>query len=212
MAQTTLGALARALSTKLGVKILSPEFEILLTLYDQGELNAGALQIRSGVSSTAFYARLKMLAAGGHLRLDKGKDDRRVSVYALTAGTQRILDEAFRALGGWAGCSTGAPDHPASFDWHDARLCNRLDLTLLSPEFRVIMNIYDSEPISTTDLFYKSRLANSRFYAVLTLLAGRRTIRSLIDPDDRRRRLYCLPRGVRSQLDELLRGARGVRA
>ena len=206
-----MGALARALSTKLGVKILSPEFEILLTLYDHGDLSAGELQVRSGVSSTAFYARLKLLAAAGHLRLAKDQDDRRVSVYALTAGTERILDESFRALGSWAGCATGTQEHPASFDWHDARICNRLDLNLLSPEFRVIMNIYDSEPISTTDLFYKSRLANSRFYAVLTLLAGRRMIRSLIDPDDRRRRLYCLPRGVRSQLDELLRDFRGAR-
>ena len=118
MGETKLGALARALTAKLGVKILSPEFEILLTLYDHGDLSAGELQLRSGVSSTAFYAKLKLLAAGGHLRLDKGKDDRRVSVYALTAGTERILNEAFRALGGWAGCGTTADS------WTESRVRN----------------------------------------------------------------------------------------
>ena len=177
MGQTTLGALARALSTNLGVKIRSPEFEILLTLHDHGDLSAGELQLKSGVSSTAFYARLKLLVAGGHVRLGKDKADRRVSVYALSAETRRILDEAMHAFGGWAGCKTGTPGpYAPSFDWHLARISNRLELNLLSPEFRVIMNIYDGEPIGTSELFYKSRLANSRFYAALTLLTARRTI------------------------------------
>jgi DNA-binding MarR family transcriptional regulator len=211
LGENTLGALARALTDELGVRILSPEFEILLSLYDHGDFSAGELQLRSTASSTAFYLRLKLLARAGAIRLDKGTADRRVSRYTLAPETRRILDEAFGALDDWAGARAAAPEGGKSFDWLLARVSNLLDLTLLSPEFSVIMNIYDCEPIMTSELFYRTRLANSKFYAVLTLLAARRTIAVRIDRSDRRRRLYCLPRGVRKQLDQLLRDFRVIR-
>lgn len=206
MGETTLGALAHALAEKLGVRLLSPELEILLSLYDHGDFSAGELQLQSSASSTAFYAKLKLLTEAGAIRLDRAQEDRRVSVYTLAPETRRILDDVFRALDGWAEAKTEARESQAvSFDWLLARASSRLNVNLISPEFRIIMTIYDCEPIGTSELVHRTRLANSRFYAALTLLTARRTIRSLIDPTDRRRRIYCLPKGVRKQLDDVLR-------
>jgi len=212
LGETTLGALARAMTNKLGVKILSPEFEILLSLYDHGGFTAGELQLKSSASASAFYARLKLLIGSGTVRLDKGTADRRISFYTLAPATRRILDEALHVIDGWVEAKTEATGAQAiAFNRHLAQVSNQLDLCLFSTEFTIVMNVYDGEPIATSDLFYRSRAVNSRFYAALTLLAAQRTIRSFIDPDDRRRRIYCLPRGVRMQIDEVLREFRVIR-
>ena len=207
-----LGAHVGALAETLGVKILSPEYELLLNLYNLGSLTATELQLRSSASSTTFYAKLKLVAQIGLVQLDRCTADRRISLYALTPETRRIIDERLRIMHAWAAAKVERPEaHTVPFDWHLARLSNLLDMQLLSPEFSVIMNIYDCEPIPASELFYKTRLSNSRFYTAVTLLTARRTIRSLIDPTDRRRRIYRLPRRVRSQLDQSMREFRLIR-
>ena len=75
------------------LRVITPEFEIILRLYEQGPTPSAALRSASRASSAAFSLILKRLVGADILQVEHDAVDRRVRKYDLTGWARGVLDE-----------------------------------------------------------------------------------------------------------------------
>jgi len=75
------------------LRIMTPEFEIILYLYERGPTPSAALRSASRASSAAFSLILKRLVGADILQVEHGSSDRRVRKYKLTDWATDLLDK-----------------------------------------------------------------------------------------------------------------------
>lgn len=78
------------------LRAITPEFEILMHLYEKGPTPSAALRAASRASSAAFSLVLKRLVGGNLLQVAHGCSDRRVRKYDLTPWARGVMDEFAR--------------------------------------------------------------------------------------------------------------------
>ncbi len=76
----------------LRLRAMTPEFEIILRLYERGPTPSAALRAASRASSAAFSLILKRLVAVDILQVEHGSADRRVRKYDLTGWANDVMD------------------------------------------------------------------------------------------------------------------------
>lgn len=81
-----------------GLRVITPEFEIILSLYELGPTPSAALRAGSRASSAAFSLILKRLVGGDILRVEHAVEDRRVRKYDLTGQARGVLDTYMQKL------------------------------------------------------------------------------------------------------------------
>lgn len=74
------------------LRAITPEFEILLRLYERGPTPSAALRSASRASSAAFSLILKRLVGENLLQVEHDRQDRRVRKYDLTPWAREVLD------------------------------------------------------------------------------------------------------------------------
>lgn len=89
------------LEKRLGIHQFSSEYQILINLYDSGELSAGDLLATSNVSATKFYLSLRKLHAQGLLLTGRDDRDKRKVRYRLTDQLRANIDETHRRVSAW---------------------------------------------------------------------------------------------------------------
>ena len=75
------------------LRAMTPEFEILIRLYENGPTPSAALRAGSRASSAAFSLILKRLVGGNLLQVEHDRSDRRVRKYDLTPWARDTLDQ-----------------------------------------------------------------------------------------------------------------------
>ena len=80
------------------VRAITPEFEILVHLYENGPTASAALRATSRASSAAFSLILKRLVGNELLQVAHDPADRRVRKYDLTPLKRKALDEFAKTL------------------------------------------------------------------------------------------------------------------
>ena len=75
------------------LRAITPEFEILMQLYEQGPTPSAALRAASRASSAAFSLILKRLVGNDVLQVEHDRADRRVRKYDLTPWARLILND-----------------------------------------------------------------------------------------------------------------------
>ncbi len=102
----------RGRDTHLGGSELSyAQLELLLQLYERGELPAGELAVAARLSPATVTQMLDHLAAAGHVERLRSSDDRRVVVSRLTPAGRRLLIAKRRAWQRrWAEALAGVPE------------------------------------------------------------------------------------------------------
>ncbi|NBR31164.1 MAG: MarR family transcriptional regulator [Sphingomonadaceae bacterium] len=78
------------------LRAITPEFEILMHLYEKGPTPSAALRAASRASSAAFSLVLKRLVGSNLLQVAHGCSDRRVRKYDLTPWARGVMDEFAR--------------------------------------------------------------------------------------------------------------------
>jgi len=78
------------------LRAITPEFEILVRLYERGPTPSAALRAASRASSAAFSLILKRLVTADLLHVEHDRDDRRVRKYDLTPWARGVLDDYAR--------------------------------------------------------------------------------------------------------------------
>lgn len=74
------------------LRAITPEFEILLRLYERGPTPSANLRSASRASSAAFSLILKRLVGSDLLQVEHDRSDRRVRKYDLTPWARETLD------------------------------------------------------------------------------------------------------------------------
>jgi DNA-binding MarR family transcriptional regulator len=74
------------------LRVMTPEFEIILHLYERGPTASAALRAASRASSAAFSLILKRLVGGEILQVEHDAVDRRVRNYDLTRWAHDVLE------------------------------------------------------------------------------------------------------------------------
>ena len=74
------------------LRAITPEFEILLQLYEKGPTPSAALRAASRASSAAFSLILKRLVGTDLLHVEHDRADRRVRKYDLTPWARDVFD------------------------------------------------------------------------------------------------------------------------
>ncbi|MEN9709664.1 MAG: MarR family [Pseudomonadota bacterium] len=74
------------------LRAITPEFEILMQLYEKGPTPSATLRAASRASSAAFSLILKRLVGGDLLQVEHDRADRRVRKYDLTRWARDVLD------------------------------------------------------------------------------------------------------------------------
>ena len=74
------------------LRAITPEFEILMRLYERGPTPSAALRSASRASSAAFSLILKRLVGSDLLQVEHDKADRRVRKYDLTPWARDVLN------------------------------------------------------------------------------------------------------------------------
>lgn len=75
------------------LRAITPEFEILMRLYENGPMPSAALRSASRASSAAFSLILKRLVGGKLLAVEHDRIDRRIRKYDLTPRAREVLDQ-----------------------------------------------------------------------------------------------------------------------
>ena len=73
------------------LRAITPEFEILLRLYEQGPTPSASLRGSSRPSSAAFSLILKRLVGSDLLQVEHDRLDRRVRKYDLTPSARSVI-------------------------------------------------------------------------------------------------------------------------
>ena len=73
------------------LRAITPEFEILLRLYEQGPTPSASLRGASRASSAAFSLILKRLVGSDLLQVEHDRADRRVRKYDLTPSARSVI-------------------------------------------------------------------------------------------------------------------------
>ncbi|MFM7028395.1 MAG: MarR family transcriptional regulator [Chakrabartia sp.] len=81
---------------KFRLRAITPEFEILMRLYERGPTPSAALRASSRASSAAFSLILKRLVGSDLLQVEHDRADRRVRKYDLTPWARDTLDDFAR--------------------------------------------------------------------------------------------------------------------
>lgn len=74
------------------LRAITPEFEILMRLYERGPTPSAALRGASRASSAAFSLILKRLVGTDLLQVEHDRTDRRVRKYDLTPWAREVLN------------------------------------------------------------------------------------------------------------------------
>lgn len=94
-----------------GAELSYAQLELLLQLYERGELPAGELAAAARLTPATVTQMLDHLAAAGHVERLRSRTDRRVVVSRLTPEGRRLLIAKRRAWQRrWAEALTGVPE------------------------------------------------------------------------------------------------------
>ncbi len=81
------------------LRVMTPEFEIILYLYERGPTPSATLRAASRASSAAFSLILKRLVGAGILQVEHDAADRRVRRYDLTRDAYDVMAAYGQACG-----------------------------------------------------------------------------------------------------------------
>lgn len=94
---------------KLKVRFFSPEFQILLLLFEHGHCTAGELKAGCDASSTSFYTALKILTRLELVVPEQTRSDQRIKRYRMTEATIDALVALHLNLRDWVIATLGDP-------------------------------------------------------------------------------------------------------
>lgn len=113
---TLLASACQAVEAQFKLRCVSPEYEILLLLYELNTATPTDLLAMQKSASSTFYRCIGILQKKGLIHLERDAQDRRHSLYSLTDFARGILDEKWSRIQAWtrgrAPVESGTPSEP----------------------------------------------------------------------------------------------------
>lgn len=190
------------LSERLGVPVLTTEYEIALTLLDQPDLTADQLIDSSSLSRAGFFNTIDRLKMWGVVVCNPGDADRRCRHYRLEDGVARLImsmAEKYRAR------------HEATYDPSDFQTYlsgeiearkSQIKLDHMSTEFQIVIFLLAMPGATNTDLKELIDSSGTKFNRILSDLCDKGLVYFVRDEADKRRKRYYVSEPVADIMKE----------
>ncbi|MCJ2178832.1 MarR family winged helix-turn-helix transcriptional regulator [Novosphingobium album (ex Hu et al. 2023)] len=196
----------RAFETKFGVHTLTGEYELIYCLLDEEWATPLHLQQRSRLSGTAFYYTLAGMISRGVLVTRSHPRDRRSKLYGLSEPMHKLV------LGQHAGYMELArpvlsdePNAATALSMGKSYIYRGSQVSHLTAEFQILLYLYLAAVLSNVEMSRFIDVSPSGFNVSLRRLRSLDMVTTVVNPADRRGRLYALTGEVRAELNQLHR-------
>ena len=192
--------LGEAVAQRLGIRVLSCDYTIMLELYERGAATSGEMLHGCPAFPATFQAHLRGLTQRGLVEWQiDGKDSRR-RVYRLSEQTRELCNIGLRFPTYW--------DPSMRHSLHKLKLgtcMNRLERSLqikaLSFEYMIVLALYEYGPMTTGELNGRSFASPGALHLAMRRLLDLGLVYAVDDERDRRRKVNCLADWVCEYLD-----------
>jgi DNA-binding MarR family transcriptional regulator len=189
------------LSAKLGVPVITPEYEIVLRLIDSPNLTAQALLAHSSLSSTGFFATLNRLKHLQVVTCSTCGVDKRSRLYSLTPEIAELIVSRFSDYKAAHDSFASLNLSEADLHRHGGNVRPGEKINHLTCEYQILLYLYLRPALSNSELARLVDASATKFNTTLKELLANRLIRRGADPGDRRRKRYEIPLQVRSSIE-----------
>jgi DNA-binding MarR family transcriptional regulator len=190
------------LSTRLGVPVLTAQYEIALTLLECTELTADQLMQRSSLSRAGCFNTIDRLKIWGVVVSTASPVDRRHKLYRLEDSARDLIISRFDQyrLSHISFGSLGIHQSDLESTRNTVRRGDKLDH--LSCEYQVLLYLYLISGASNTELRKLVDSSGTKVNGVLGDLVGRGLVHFTRDKKDQRRKLYYINNVIRDIMDK----------
>ncbi|MCP5379015.1 MAG: MarR family transcriptional regulator [Novosphingobium sp.] len=194
--------LGEAVAQKLGIRVLSCDYAIMLELHERSAATSGELLLGCPGSPATFQAHLKGLAQRGLVEWNVDEADGRRRVYRLSDQARELFNQGLRFPTQWDP-SMRHSLHKLKLGTCMVRLERSLQIRALSFEYMIVLALYEYGPMTTGDLIGRSFASPGALHLSLRRLLDRGLVHVIDDPSDRRRKVNCLADWACDFLDEI---------
>jgi hypothetical protein len=189
------------LSAELGVPVITPEYEIALTLLDRSDLTAAELMNCSSLSRAGFFNTLDRLKMWDIVACTTKADDRRYKLYRLVDNVHDLIVDKFEQY-------RASHIHLSSLGAHRSELVatsnevRRGDkLEHLSCEYQILLYLYLLPDRTHSELRSLVDASTTKLNSMLVGLVNKGLVDFTSDAADKRRKLYHISITVRHIMD-----------
>ncbi|MDG2004553.1 MAG: hypothetical protein P8J20_14615 [Novosphingobium sp.] len=191
------------LSERLGVPLLTHEYQIACVLLDLDRLTPKELFPHTRLSSTGFFKILGQMHARGVLYSEVNRHDKRSKIYGLDEDIREAIIrqfEFYRASSLEAFKSLGIENPEVSIQ--SRHKIHKLRVKHLTCEYQIILYLHLRPGISYSQFVETVGVSETKFNATLRHLVGLGLVYFVRDPVDRRRKLYHISQEVRQAIGD----------
>jgi hypothetical protein len=177
-------------STELGVRVLTPEYEMVLELVDTPHVTAEQLFDCSSLSRAGFFNTIDRLKIWGILIVRPGVNDRRNRIYQLPREIKKSIMYRFMEYRVSYTNYLNGTVKDDDFISKSLTVRRRRGLNYFSTEFKILFYLYLSPNLSNRLLRSLIDVSSTNFHVALRTLVSNCLVTVTTDPSDKRIRLY----------------------
>lgn len=185
------------LAGTLRVPILTPEYEIVLTLLDYPGLTAEQLTERSSLSRAGFFNTLDRLKSRGVIVASSSQIDRRSKIYRLSQDTYGLIISRFTEYHLVYDLFEKGIRRDFHFIKEKITSNHQAQIYNFSCEFQIIFYVYLVPRLSNSHLRKLVDASDTKFAVSLQNLLSKGIVNFTTDEEDGRRKLYDIGTDIR---------------
>lgn len=192
-------------SERLGVPVLTTEYEIALTLLDRPDLTADQLLENSSLSRAGFFNTIDRLKMWGVVLCSPGDVDRRCRHYKLEDGIARLIVSTFETYRDRREAAYLPQDYQMYLPGQVHSQTSQTKLDHITPEFQIIIFLVAIPGSTNTTLKELIRSSGTKFNRILADMCDKGLVYFVRDETDKRRKQYYVSEAVSRIMDDLHR-------
>ena len=189
------------LSRSLKIRVLTPEYEIVLFLLERSASTADELLKNSSLSPAGFYKTLARLKHWGVVAANRSEVDGRCRQYQLRPKFEDLVHLNFRRYMASQASFASLGIHPGELEGREGIREPDDRVEHLSCEYQIVLYLYLQPHLANSDLSMLVGSSTTKFNLALRDLVQLELITFDHSPSDKRRKLYRLADETRGALD-----------
>lgn len=181
-----MDTIIRKFETRLRTRVLTPEYAILLHLFERRQETSEQLLDVCGYSRAQFHNALRSLEKRGLIERIIHPRDSRVKLCSLSAFCREELSDMYAATPGWIQGQLVGDSAKGVMPRFTVELKRRLGVNHTSCAYEILLFLYDTPNQAVYELFSHSNFSSSTFYSALSQLKKDGLVTTQPDANDTR--------------------------
>lgn len=181
-----MDSIIRKFEERFKFRVLTPEYAILLNLFDRVQEASEQLLEVCGYSRAHFHGALQSLEKRGLVEREVHATDSRVKLNRLTAYCRDELSDMYAATPGWISGQLAGDSEKGVMPRFTRELKRRLGVNHTSCAYEILLFLYDTPDQAVYELFSHSNFSSTTFYAALSRLKKEGLVITRPDANDTR--------------------------